>query len=282
MHGLILLLWLSSQLLPTLQFEAPPELAAVRSRLEAIPQDGFREIAGFLGVTAAGAPIRVRLAPESSELARRVAPWISGFAAGESDQVVIFPARSPGYPDNTLEDVLRHEVAHVLIWRASGGSSIPRWFNEGLAMEVERQRRFQDQTELLYQLITGGETDLERLDRLFSGGQSDETRAYAIAGAFVHYLLQEHGLSKAREILSRVHGGVTFEVAFIGATGETPSHAEADFWRHQRIWTSWVPIVTSTTTLWVGVTLLALLAIYIRHRRNLEIEKQWDEEDGPD
>src|SRR5207245_1925365 len=82
------------------------------------------------------------------------------------------PVRSPGYPDNTLEDVLRHEVAHILIWRASAGRPVPRWFNEGLAMEVERMRRFQDQTQLLYQLITGGRTSLEHLDRLFAGSQN--------------------------------------------------------------------------------------------------------------
>jgi hypothetical protein len=61
------------------------------------------------------------LATESSDWARGVSPWIAGFAVG-SDLVVLFPARSPSYPDNTLEDVLRHEVTHVLIWRAAAVS----------------------------------------------------------------------------------------------------------------------------------------------------------------
>ena len=37
----------------------------------------------------------------------------------------------------TLEDVLRHEVAHVLISRAAGGRAVPRWFHEGVAMSVD-------------------------------------------------------------------------------------------------------------------------------------------------
>src|SRR5262249_56426725 len=124
-----------------------------------------------------------------SDVARAVAPWISGFAAGESNLVVMFPARSPGYPDNTLEDVLRHEVAHILIWRASAGRPVPRWFNEGLAMEVERMRRFQDQTQLLYELVTGGRTHLEHLHRLFSCGPNQETRAPAFSRPLVSDLL---------------------------------------------------------------------------------------------
>jgi len=268
--------------LPHLEIEAPPELAAVRMRLQAISPVRFGDVAEFLGVAEAGSVIRVILAPENSELARNVVPWISGFAVPESNLVVMFPARSPGYPDNTLEDVLRHEVAHVLIWRASAGRPVPRWFNEGLAMEVERERRFQDQTQLLYQLLTGGRMDLQQLDHLFSGRQNDQTRAYALSGALVHDLVQRHGQTACREILMRVHQGTPFEIAFGTVTGSTPSQAESEFWQRQRIWTSWVPIVTSSTTLWLAVTMLAILAIYMRRRRNRQMEEEWAKEDEPD
>jgi len=290
MYRLALFLWSVASLLPLpsafpkLEIEAPPDLAVVRARLESIPPGRFADIAEFLGVTDPGPTIRVLLAAETSDLARGIAPWVSGFAVGESNLIVIFPARSPGYPDNTLEDVLRHEVAHILIWRVSAGRAVPRWFNEGLAMEVERARRFQDQTQLLYQLITGGRTDLAHLDRLFSGGQNEQTRAYALAGSFFHDLVQEHGHTAYREILMRIRRGVTFDMAFADVTGMTPSEAESQFWNHQRIWTSWLPIVTSSATLWLAVTALALIAIYVRRRRNRQIEEQWakDEEGDTD
>jgi len=288
MYWLALFLWFwgwlqpSASEFPKFEIEAPPELAAVRARLESIPPSRFADIAEFLGVMDPRPAIQVLLATEASDLAREVAPWISGFAVGESNLIVIFPSRSPGYPDNTLEDVLRHEVAHILIWRASAGRPVPRWFNEGVAMEVERARRFQDQTQLLYHLVTGGRTDLEHLDRLFSGSQNDQTRAYALAGAFVHDLVQEHGQAAYREILMRIRRGSPFDIAFADVTGITPSHAESVFWDRQRIWTSWLPIVTSSATLWLAVTTLALVAIYVRRRRNREIEEQWAKEEESD
>jgi Peptidase MA superfamily len=281
MYRLVLFALLFAQA-PQLQFDGPPEMAAVRARLESIDPHRFADITQLTGVTDSGPAIHVVLAPENSELAHEVATWVAGFAVGESALVVIFPSRSPSYPDDTLEDVLRHEVTHVLIWRASGGRPIPRWFNEGLAMAAERDRQFEDQTQFLYQLATGSHANLDELNRLFSGGQNDQTRAYALAGALVHNVVQRYGPAVSGDILRRVSGGARFDDAFQAATGRTPDAMEADFWQSQRIWTTWLPIIASSTTLWLAITMLALLAIYMRHRKNRAIEEKWAEEDDKD
>src|SRR5689334_10342986 len=109
MNWFALLAWL----VPVLNIEAPPELAAVRQRLESIDPARFADIAELVGIGNPGPAIQVFLAPENSDRARNVAPWVSGYAVGESAQVVLFPARSPQYPNGSLEDVLRHEVTHV-------------------------------------------------------------------------------------------------------------------------------------------------------------------------
>src|SRR2546430_14679100 len=160
MYRLALLLWSVASLVPSpsafprLEIEAPPDLAAVRARLESIPPGRFADIAEFLGVTDPGPAIRVLLATETSDLARRVAPWVSGFAVGDSNLIVIFPSRSPGYPDNTLEDVLRHEVAHILIWRGFPGRPGSRLVYQSLLTEGEREPCLQKSNPLLFQLIT--------------------------------------------------------------------------------------------------------------------------------
>ena len=167
---------------PPLRIAAPAELVPVQKKLEAIDSKRFDDIARTVGLIDTATPIQVVLAPESAAVASEVAPWIAGFAStgtGASELVVIFPARTPGYPNSSLEDVLRHEVAHILIGRASAHRPIPRWFNEGLAMSVERGWRFQDEGQMLYQLATGSRTSLDALDRMFEGTQGDVTRAYA-------------------------------------------------------------------------------------------------------
>ena len=268
---------------PLLRIEAPPQLAAVRTRLESFDREGLADVGRLVGLPEAGGAIRVVLATESSDWARQVPPWIAGFAIDAPDLVVLFPARSPSYPHDSLDDVLRHEVAHVLIGRAAGGRPVPRWFNEGLAMAAEHGWRFEDQTQLLYQLVLGSRTSLDEINRLFDGDHANQTRAYALAGAFVRDTFKRHGSSVAAEILTRVKTGRAFADAFADVTGITPSAAESEFWQGQRIWSTWLPIVTSSATLWTAVTLLALFAIRRRRQKNAEIEKRWEEEgNGPE
>lgn len=268
-----LLLWMAQ--VPALRFEAPPEMTAAKSQLESLTR--LEEVARLVGLKDPGAPISIELATESSDVGRNTAPWIAGFARQET--VVIFPSRSPSYPHQTLEDVLRHEVAHVLIWRASGGRAVPRWFNEGLATAAERSRGLGDQTQLLIYLASGSRLSFDDIDRLFEGGQNDQERAYLLSGTIVWELLRKHGGTSGGRILERVGGGASFATAFRDVTGQSIAQAETEFWSQQHVWTAWLPVVFSQETLWIAITLLAILAIWRVRKRNVKIQKRWEAED---
>jgi hypothetical protein len=271
-----LLLWLAQA--PEIRFEAPPELTPAKSQLQSVTR--LDEVARLVGVKDSGPPIQIELSPESSELARGTAPWIAGFARGET--IVIFPSRSPNYPHDTLDDVLRHEVAHVLIWRTSRGETVPRWFNEGLAMAAERNRGFGDQTQLLFYLASGSRLSFDTIDRLFDGGQDDQKRAYLLSGTLVWDLLRKHGQTAGSRILEKIGKGESFATAFKDATGQSLNEADTEFWDRQQVWTTWLPIIFSQETLWTAITLLAFLAIWRVRIRNAKIRKRWEEEDGDD
>jgi hypothetical protein len=218
------------------------------------------------------------LASNSSDLARSVDPWIAGFA--RQDRVVIFPSRSPRYPDNTLDDVVRHEIAHVLIWRAAEGRPIPRWFNEGLATAAERRLGFQDQTRLFFLIAAGSRLRLDEIDRLFRGGESDQTRAYLLSAALVQRMLNDSGKDAGGRILQLIGSGVSFERAFAEVTDRSTSDLEDAFWARGRVWTAWIPILSSPETLWLGIAVLALLAIWRHRKRNAEMRRRWEEEES--
>src|SRR5262245_50203449 len=85
-----------------LRIEAPPSLTGLRSRLESVDRKRVTDITQLVGITDAARPIQIVLAAEDSDLAHSVPPWIAGFALGPSDSIVILPARSPRYPNDTL------------------------------------------------------------------------------------------------------------------------------------------------------------------------------------
>jgi hypothetical protein len=224
--------------------------------------------------------MRVVLAGAEGSWAEQVAPWVTGFAVGEASLIVLFPTRSPTYPHDTLEDVLRHEVAHVLISRAAGGRPVPRWFHEGLAVAVERPWGLEDRSRLATAFLFGPRLTLEGIDRLFSGDQGAQSRGYSLAAAVVRDIMQEFGPAAPAEILRGMAGGSSFDTALARVTQRSAPSFETDFWNRQRTWTRWMPLLASSTLLWLGVIGLGTLAVRRRRRRAAELRRRWAAEEA--
>jgi hypothetical protein len=264
---------------PRLIVEAPPALAPTAARLRAIDQEQLLSAMRLVGLTEPGPPIRVIVAAEGSGPAVLVSPWVSGYAVSDRGLIVVMPQRVPTYPDSSLEDLLRHEVAHVLISRAAGHRRLPRWFHEGLAMIAGGSWGFDDRSRLTLALVADRPVSLAELEERFAGGQGEVNRAYAVAGAFVRDLFERYGQESAPAILFGVARGLSFEDAFRAATRTSLADAEASFWSRQTFWYRWVPVLTSSVTLWLLVTLLALWAIRRRRARDAALRRLWDAEE---
>ncbi|HKI03998.1 MAG TPA: hypothetical protein VKK31_18600 [Thermoanaerobaculia bacterium] len=264
---------------PKIVIEAPPALAGAAARVRAVDPAQLASAMRLVGLTEPGPPIRVILAAEGSGPAVLVSPWISGYALSDQGLIVLLPQRVPTYPDSSLDDLLRHEVAHVLIARAAGGRPLPRWFHEGMAMIAGGSWGFEDRSRLTLALMTDRPVSLEDLDRRFGSGQAEVNRSYAIAGAFVRDLFETYGPEAAPRLLAGVARGLSFEDAFREATGTPLAEAESSFWSRQTFWYRWVPVLTSSVTLWLLITVLALWAIRRRRERDAARRRVWDDEE---
>ncbi|MDP3720044.1 MAG: hypothetical protein Q8T13_19965 [Acidobacteriota bacterium] len=264
---------------PELAIIAPAELAAAQSRLERFNRLPLAGIVRTVGLEQPGPPIQVVLAGEDSAAARGAGAWIAGYALSNAGLVVLFPARSPVYPHDTLEDVLRHEVSHVLIARAAGGRDVPRWFHEGLSVAVERPWDFEDRSRLAWELVAGPRLRLREIDAMFEEGQAAQSRAYSLSAAFVRDFIREYGATAPAAILRLVREDVAFDQAVITVAGRTLTGVENEFWNRQRVWTVWVPYFTSGEAFWLLVIAVAALAVWVRRRRRAETRRRWDDEE---
>lgn len=262
---------------PRLTVAASPELSAAAARLERYDAARLGNVMRLVGLNEPGPPIAVVLAAEDSDLGRGTPRWIAGFADGRRSQVVLFPSRAPTYPYDTMEELLHHEVAHVLISRAAGGAAVPRWFHEGLAMAAERTWRIADHRQLAVAAL-GNRPSIARLDAEFDGGPDRAARAYGVSGAFVRDLLRRHGAAAPGAILSRLAAGDTFAQAFGAATGTSLDEAEAVFWRYSW-WNQLVPALTSTLSIWLVIVLLAGWAVRRRRQRRAALRERWEREE---
>lgn len=264
---------------PKLVVLGPPSLDRVAARVRSIDPDRFLDAMRLVGLADPGPPIQVFLGPEGSDLANGVPPWVSGYAYGNEGVIVLLPARTPSYPDSSLEELLRHEVAHVLVARAAGGRPLPRWFHEGVALIAGSSWGLEDRSRLTVTMIGGDAVSLAEVEEQFKGGRGSTSEAYAIAGAFVNELLRREGDDAAARVLAGVSRGLSFEKAFRDVTGATLAEAERSFWRRQSFWYRWVPLLTSSVTLWLLITLLAIWAMGKRRARDAALRRRWEEEE---
>lgn len=268
----------TAQRSPELQFESldrPSDTSGI-GRVDA---EHLRAIVRLVGLDDPGGPIRVVLAREDTEVARGTPSWIAGVAHGQSSTVLLFPSRSPRYPHDSLNAVLHHEIAHVLIDRAAHGKPVPRWFNEGLATVAERTWTSEDRRQLAWALATGTPVRMHDLDSAFGEGPNKAARAYALGSAFVRNMIERDGIGAPAAILRRLADGETFDRAFEQTAGQSLQDAERAFSVEVTSWERWIPLLTSPFVLWTATTFLALYAMFAFRLRRAERRRKWDEDD---
>ncbi|MBW3672194.1 MAG: hypothetical protein KY432_11055 [Acidobacteria bacterium] len=265
--------------IPPLRIDAPESMRPVVRQITDMPEESLAIVNRLIGASPHGEPIDILIAPEDSALAARTPSYVGGYAIGETSNIVLFPARAATYPDDGLPALLRHEIAHILIHRASGGRPVPRWFHEGLAVTAGGVWDLEDRTRLTIGMMTMEDLDLETIEAGFAGSEFEVHRSYAMSTAFVRHVLNEFGAGAPKEILRLVAGGTPFERAFLDATGRSLPLEEREFWKSRKIWNRWIPFLTSSLALWTVITLLALWAIRRRRRRDARIREIWELEE---
>jgi len=264
---------------PQLLISSPPHMAKQVELLEGLDPRPYAEISELLDLEDPGPPIRVLIVPEGAEETKLAPAWAVAYALSEIDLIVLMPSRVPAYPDGDITEVLRHEVAHILISRAAGRRPVPRFFNEGLAVVAARGWQLQDRSRLLLAAWPLAGKDLPALREDFDGGATQAGQAYVVSAAFVRYLLEEEGGDAAARILRRLAEGKSFDAAFLSAIGHPLEQVQAEFWDEINIWQKWVPLLTGSTGISLVFTGLSLLAWRRRREKDRQQRRLWELEE---
>jgi hypothetical protein len=265
---------------PRLEVEAPPELQQLAEEIGVLGKGDFSGALALTGRPGFGETITVVLAPEGGSIAERTPSWVSGFAEAGSRTIVLFPGRVARYPDDDLETLLHHELAHILVAEAAAGRPVPRWFNEGVATVAAREWGIEDRARYSLAVIGRGPSTAAELDAAFAQGGRRVARAYALSSAFIRSLRSEYGAQVTARILELLAGGRGFREAFVRATGDTLEVAEHRFFVRQALWHTWIPLLSSSGLLWAGITMLALMAFRRRSQRSREMRERWQAEEA--
>ncbi len=311
----LLLLQVLALLMPTAQaapaFEAPQHLQVVTPELPAPSGGWWREDGLYVQVYSSteDRPTSIRLARAANEqlprLSERLGLPIRGntriyLAATQKDFLSIQPGRPPDWADGTawptmglvflrspsirsgtaapLEQVLVHELVHILVGQAFGKVDPPHWLQEGLASYIAGETGPERTAALMAHLPS----TLLRFKDLEEGFPSDPIRAqlaYAQSGDLIAWLANRYGDASLGELVRRTAAGDPMPVALRAISGGSPIELES-MWRAR--WEDpWLRVPEALAAGAVATLVgLGVLAYFRIRRRNQARIERWEREEN--
>ncbi len=262
---------------------AAPEDRNTLTRLVRYTDEAVPRISARLALPA-GAKIHLYLADTQDNfhaLQPGKAPdWADGTAWPHRGLIYLRSPRIRPGTASPLEQVLDHEIVHILLGRAFGPQPVPRWLQEGMAQWVAGEYNPEVTERLGKGMIAGG---LLTLDDLTAGFPRDPVRAnlaYAQSADLVAYISGEYGPETLNKITHMMATGTPVRAAFRKATGHDPDDIDAA-WR-DRLESShlWLQPLVDTTVWWGAAALLAIFAMFTVRGRNKKRLRRWEREEA--
>lgn len=264
-------------------WRAEPRLASV-ARVLGRHEPAYAEMPGIgpPPVAAGDEPVRIYLLSDLAclralELPDPGADWVAGVASRDAGFVAL-RVDGPQDPISSLRVVLRHELAHLALDRATDGRA-PRWLHEGYAQLASGAWDWQQAWRLRWVFLRGGGERLRRLSLRFPSDPQGARLAYQLSYTAVQELYSLAGVRGLRAYFAALRDGATPDGAFRRVFGITQAQFE-DRWR-RTVQGRYGLLYTLTRAglFWAAVSILVIWVAWRRRRRDREKLEALREED---
>jgi hypothetical protein len=204
-------------------------------------------------------------------------PWAAGYMIPALRIGAIRIDKASSYPYGTLESVLAHESAHLILHDALP-RPLPLWFEEGVATAQGRRWSATDAWAYSRALITEDVPAFADIDSAFGASAGEAEVAYVASFSFVSWSEHHFGSDLVRRVLGEAKVSC-FPAAWWTVTHVTLERAEKDWRRESLIRYRWIPLIATSSTLWILISLLAIWAGMRRRTRARAARAQWAEEE---
>jgi hypothetical protein len=178
-----------------------------------------------------------------------------------------------------MEDLVVHEIAHVVSGRALGDVRTPQWFEEGMAMTLAGEWRLPEAPRLAGAGASGELIPLSELRAGFPRGASGAMLAYVESYQAVSYLMERSGTATPAELIETIRSAGSFDAAMRDLYGASVEVFEEDALRSFGRRFGWGFLLTRWNVLFLAIALLLLLGGALRIRRSRERIRRWAEEE---
>lgn len=262
---------------------------ATLHRLSRHAADAVPELSEALDVPIGGT-IDVYVTP-SEAIFRELQPgrppaWADGTAWPLSGLVFLKTPSIRGGTQKPLEQVLSHEIVHVLLGRAFAPQRPPSWLQEGLAQVYAGEYTPETTRQLARGMLSGRLQSLRELSSGFPSDPADAHVAYAQSADLIAWMRVEYGEDAIPTLVATLAEGAHIEEAVHRATGAYLEDVDRA-WR-ARLDNGGVPLwwsaLASPDSIWFGTAVLAVAALLVarvrlRRRRRAVLERERRQEE---
>jgi len=203
-----------------------------------------------------------------------VPEWSSG--AADARRAVLF-LQSPRFadPDEPLERVVVHELAHAVLGAAMNGVEAERWFEEGFAMLESGETGFGESIQLMWNFLLGQALPLSEIEDVLTFKQPKAALAYRESRSAVNYFVEQYGSSAVGDLIAALRMGRSMDQAMVLATGISMKSFEAEWFNIMTRRSRNAVIVDGTVVLSVVFTTLFFAALVATRVRTRRIQEEW-------
>ena len=179
-----------------------------------------------------------------------------------------------------LDEVFRHELAHIALSDAVLHRHVPRWFNEGLAIYESNENPYERAKTLWDATLSGTVLPLADIDKSFPTENYEVSIAYAESADFVRFLMRKNDRERFARMIERVRDGQAFDRAIGDAYGSDLRKLEFQWKEELSKRYTIIPVITGGSLVWVLV-IGALVVGYVKKRRRQKATlARWAEEEA--
>lgn len=268
----------------SLVFHHTPRQEALARRM--VERASTDDLPGLPRDVLDGEPVQIWLAPDRAAWDSITGGAVPEWGAGVADPaagVIVLPtfdwARTGPFD---LYATLRHELAHVALYRHLAPSRIPRWFTEGYAQWAAGEWDFEAVWRLRLAFVRQQAPPLDSLTLDWPAGEAQARVAYLLAASAVAYLTRSAGERGIGLMLRRWHETGDFDAALRRTYGVTLGQFEEDWRQDVRERYAWPLFLAHSLVFWAVAAMALLVLFVIRRRRDRARMQRLRETEPPD
>ncbi len=208
----------------------------------------------------------------------RIPHWGAG-AAFPSRKLIAIKSPTKYNINRSLEELLMHEYSHLALAARVGFNSVPRWFNEGLAMYVSMEWSWSDNLTLSRASVFGQILLLSEIEKLNRFSETKAHVAYSQSYMAVKYFFDEQGPEALNIFLDNIASGVKYSKALKTATGYDAIQFDNQVYVYLIQHYNVVSLFMDTIYLWIFLALVVVYGFVRNQSRKKEYYKKWEEEE---